>query len=102
MNLMRTHKGRQHLCTNPVYSSVCFRQIKECGKHIMVMTNLLDETLDALWRIQNIVDTVKTRKTITTEKQVLQDYDRIISYLENAGSDLINAVVLFQKHEGPL
>jgi len=97
------HSGRQYLCKkNPAYSDICYRQIKECEKHIMVVTNLLDETLDTLWRIQNIIDTVKTRKTITMEKQVLQDYDKIISYLENAGSDLINAVVLFQKHERPL
>jgi len=42
------------------------------------------------------------RKNITSEKQMLQDYDDIIKYLENAISDMINAVVIFQKHQKAL
>ena len=66
------------------------------------MTNLLDETLEALQKIQDVIDTVKTRKTVITEKQTLQDYDKIISYLEDSASSLLNAVVIFRKHEKPL
>ena len=66
------------------------------------MTNPLDKTLEALQNIQDAIDTVKTRKTVISENLVLQDYDKIISYLEDAGSNLVNAIVIFQKHERPL
>ena len=66
------------------------------------MANPLDKTLEALQNIQDSIDTVKTRKTVITENLVLQDYDKIISYLEDAGTNLVNAVVIFQKHERPL
>lgn len=66
------------------------------------MTSPLDETLSALQKIQDAIDTVKTRKTVTSEKQTLQDYDKIISYLEDSASSLVNAVVIFLKHEKPL
>jgi len=74
-------------------------------KHVTItthVTNLLDETLEALQKIQDVIDTVKTRKTVITEKQTLQDYDKIISYLEDSASSLLNAVVIFRKHEKPL
>ncbi len=64
--------------------------------------NPLDETLDAIQNIRDAIDTIKTRKTIISEKQTLQDYDKIISYLEDAADNLINAVVIFQKRERPL
>ena len=63
------------------------------------MTNPLDDTLAALQKIQDAIDTVKTKKTITSEKQILQDYDKIISHLEDSASSLINVVVIFWKHE---
>lgn len=63
------------------------------------MTNPLDDTLAALQKIQDAIDTVKTKKTITPEKQILQDYDKIISHLEDSASSLINVVVIFWKHE---
>ncbi|MDE1829649.1 MAG: hypothetical protein KGI25_04940 [Thaumarchaeota archaeon] len=66
------------------------------------MTNPLDDTLEALQNIQDAIDTIKTRKTITSEKQTLQDYDKIISHLEEGAARLLNAVVLFQKYEKPL
>lgn len=66
------------------------------------MTNLLDKTLEALQNIQDVIDTVKTKKIVTSEKQILQDYDKIISYLEDSASNLVNAVVIFQKHERAL
>ena len=66
------------------------------------MTNPLDDTLEALQKIQDAIDTIKTRKSITSEKQILQDYDKIISYLEDSASNLVNAVVIFEKHERAL
>ena len=66
------------------------------------MVNPLDTTLEALQNVQDTIDEIKVRKNITSEKQVLQDYDNIIEHLENSISDMINAVVIFQKHEQAL
>ncbi|MFY9299576.1 MAG: hypothetical protein WAO91_00095 [Candidatus Nitrosotenuis sp.] len=66
------------------------------------MANPLDDTLGALQNIQDAINTVKTRKTVISEKQTLQDYDKILSCLEDAASNLINAIVVFRKHEKPL
>ena len=71
-------------------------------KIITRVTSPLDDTLEALQNIQDAIDTIKTRKTITSEKQTLQDYDKIISHLEEGAASLLNAVVLFQKYEKPL
>jgi len=66
------------------------------------VTNPLDETLKALQKIQDAIYTLKIRKNVTPEKQILQDYDKIISYLEDSASKLVNAVVIFQKYERAL
>lgn len=66
------------------------------------MVNPLDTTLEALQNIQDSIDEIKVRKNITLEKEMLQDYDKIINHLENSMSDLINAVVIFQRHEKAL
>ena len=66
------------------------------------MVNPLDATLEALQNIQDATDEIKVRKNITSEKGKLQDYDKIIKYLENSASNMINAVVIFQKHEKAL
>lgn len=66
------------------------------------MVNPLDMTLEALQNAQDAIDEIKVRKNITSEKQTLQDYDNIIKHLEDSILDMINAVVLFQKHEKAL
>lgn len=66
------------------------------------MTNPLDYTLKALENIQDAIDEIKVRKNITSERELLQDYDKIIIHLENSALKLINAVVVFQKHEKSL
>lgn len=66
------------------------------------MVNPLDTTLEALQNIQDSIDEIKVRKNITQEKETLQDYDKIIKHLENSISDLINAVVIFQKYDKAL
>jgi len=66
------------------------------------MVKPLDATLEALQNIQDAIDEIKVRKNITSEKQTLQDYDKIIKHLEDSISDMINAVVIFQKYEKAL
>jgi len=66
------------------------------------MVNPLDLTLEALQNTQDAIDEIKVRKNITSEKQMLQDYDNIIKHLEDSIADMINAVVIFQKHEKTL
>lgn len=46
------------------------------------MTNPLDYTLKALENIQDVIDEIKVRKNITSEQE-LQDYNKIIIYLED-------------------
>ncbi len=67
-----------------------------------MMVNPLDTTLEALQNIQDSIDEIKVRKNITTKQETLQDYDRIIKHLENSMSNLINAVVIFQKYDKAL
>ncbi|PIN97273.1 MAG: hypothetical protein COU45_03585 [Nitrosopumilus sp. CG10_big_fil_rev_8_21_14_0_10_33_7] len=66
------------------------------------MANPLDMTLEALQNIQDAIDEIKVRKNITSEKQTLEDYDKIITHLEDSISDMINAVVIFQKYDKAL
>ncbi|TAK15942.1 MAG: hypothetical protein EPO37_09405 [Nitrosarchaeum sp.] len=66
------------------------------------MVNPLDMTLEALQNIQDAIDEIKVRKNITSEKQTLEDYDKIITHLEDSISDMINAVVIFQKYDNAL
>ena len=66
------------------------------------MVKPLDATLEALQNIQDAIDEIKVRKNITSEKQTLQDYDKIIKHLEESISDMINAIVIFQKFEKAL
>ena len=42
------------------------------------MTSPLDYTLNALENIQDAIDEIKVRKNITSEKETLQDYDKVI------------------------
>ena len=66
------------------------------------MVNPLDTTLEALQNVQDAINEIKVRKNITSEKEKLQDYDKIIKYLEDSISDMLNAVAVFQKYEKAL
>ncbi len=66
------------------------------------MVNPLDMTLEALQNAQDAIDEIKVRKNITSEKQKIQDYDKIIKHLEDSISNMISAVVIFQKYEKAL
>jgi len=48
------------------------------------MVNPLDVTLEALQNVQNAIDEIKVRKNIISEKETLQDYDKIIKHLEES------------------
>jgi len=66
------------------------------------MVNPLDATLEAMQNTQDAIDELKVRKNIISEKQTLQDYDRIIKHLDDSMNDMISAVVIFQKYEKAL
>jgi len=66
------------------------------------MVNPLDITLEALQNVQDAINEIKVRKNITAEKEKIQNYDKIIKHLEEAISNMLNAVVIFQKHERAL
>ena len=48
------------------------------------MVNPLDVTLEALQNVQNAIDEIKVRKNIISEKETLQDYDKMIKHLEES------------------
>jgi hypothetical protein len=66
------------------------------------MVSPLDSTLEALQNVQDAINEIKVRKNITVEKEKLQDYDKIIKHLEDSISNMLNAVVVFQKYEKAL
>lgn len=66
------------------------------------MANPLNITLEALQNVQDAINEIKVRKNITVEKEKLQDYDKIIKHLEDSISNMLNAVVVFQKYEKAL
>jgi pyruvate-formate lyase len=66
------------------------------------MVNPLDIPLEALQNVQDAINEIKVRKNITTEKEKIQDYDKIIKHLEDSISDMLNAVVIFHKYEKAL
>ena len=66
------------------------------------MVNPLDMTLEALQYAQDAINEIKVRKNITTEKEKIQDYDKIIKHLEDSISDMLKAVVIFRKYEKAL
>ena len=66
------------------------------------MVNPLDSTLEALQSTQDAIDELKVKKTITSEKQTLEDYDKIIKHLDDSMNHMISAVVIFQKYEKAL
>lgn len=66
------------------------------------MVNPLDITLEALQNVQDAINETIVRRNITTKKEKIQDYDKIIKHLEDSISDMLNAVVIFQKYEKAL
>ncbi|MBI5697361.1 MAG: hypothetical protein HZC29_02445 [Thaumarchaeota archaeon] len=66
------------------------------------MTKPLDKTLEAFQNVEDAIVDIKTQKNVMTDKTKIADYDKILVQLEKASEDLINAIAIFQKHEGSL
>lgn len=81
---------------------LCHHQIKKRVSINTNMTNPLDETLDAFQGIEDAIVDVKTKRNVMTDKIMIEDYDKILSHLEMASENLINAIVIFQRHEKSL
>ncbi|MBI5146957.1 MAG: hypothetical protein HZA84_07030 [Thaumarchaeota archaeon] len=66
------------------------------------MTKSLDKTLESFQNVEDAIIDIKTQRNVMTDNTMIADYDKIPVQLEKASEDLINAIVIFQKHEGPL
>ena len=65
------------------------------------ITKAFDKTLDAISDLEEAVTEARTQK-LTVDFKKAQDLDKIISILEKAQNVIIEAVVIFQKHEKAL
>ena len=65
------------------------------------MTKAFDKTLDAIADLEDAVTHARTEK-LTADPKKVQDLDKIILILEKAQNVIIEAVVIFQKHEKAL
>ena len=65
------------------------------------MTKAFDKTLDAIADLEEAVTEARTQK-LTADPKKVQDLDKIISILEKAQNVIIEAVVIFEKHEKAL
>lgn len=66
------------------------------------MTKSLDNTLEAFQNVEDVIVDIKTQRNVMTDKIKIADYNKILVQLEKASDDLINAIVIFQKHEWSL
>ena len=66
------------------------------------MTKPLDKTLEAFQSVEDAIVDIKTQRNVMTDNAMIADYDKILVQLEKASEDLINAIVIFQRHEGSL
>jgi hypothetical protein len=77
-------------------------QIKKAVTVTKGVTKSLDKTLEAFQNVEDAIVDIKTQRNVMTDKTKIADYDKILIQLEKASEDLINAIVIFQKHEGSL
>ncbi|WP_148550771.1 hypothetical protein [Candidatus Nitrosotenuis cloacae] len=66
------------------------------------MAKPLDNTLEAFQNIEDAISDIRSQKNVMTNPAMISDYDKILAYLEKASDDLINAIVIFRRHEGSL
>lgn len=80
---------------------ILHHQIK---KHLAIttcVTKAFDKTLEAIDDLDQAVTQARTQK-LTADPKKVQDLDKIISILEKAQDVIIEAVVIFQRHERAL
>lgn len=65
------------------------------------MTKAFDKTLEAIDNLDEAITEARTQKLVADPNKV-QDLDKIISILEKAQNIIIDAVVVFEKHEKAL
>ena len=65
------------------------------------MTKSFDKTLDAIDDLEEAITEARTQK-LTADPKKIQDLNKIISILEKAQNVIIEAVVIFEKHEKAL
>ncbi|HXG74051.1 MAG TPA: hypothetical protein VNK44_04455 [Candidatus Nitrosotenuis sp.] len=65
------------------------------------MTKAFDKTLDAIDDLEEAITEARTQK-LTADPNKAQDLDKIIAILEKAQNVIIDAVVIFEKHEKAL
>lgn len=76
-------------------------QIKKRVTVTTHVTKAFDKTLDAMADLEEAVTEARTQK-LTADPKKVQDLDKIISILEKAQNVIIDAVVIFEKHEKAL
>lgn len=77
-------------------------QIKKYGRITNDATKSLDKALEAFQNVEDAIVDIRTQRNVMKDKAKFADYDRILVELEKASDNLINAIVIFQKHEGVL
>lgn len=65
------------------------------------VTKSFDKTLDAIDDLEEAITEARTQK-LTADPKKIQDLNKIISILEKAQNVIIEAVVIFEKHEKAL
>lgn len=66
------------------------------------MTKPLDKILEAFSNVEDAITDIKTQQSVMTNGMTIADYDKILVHLEKASKNLINAIVIFQRHEKSL
>lgn len=66
------------------------------------MTKPLDKSLEAFQIVEDAIADIKSQRNVMKNETMIADYDKILSNLEKASENLINAIVIFQRHEKAL
>jgi hypothetical protein len=66
------------------------------------MTKPLDKILEAFENVEYAIIDIKTQLGVMTNEMIITDYDKILVHLEKASKNLLNAIVIFQRHEKSL
>ena len=79
-----------------------YHQIKKHATITTLVTKSLDKTLEAFRSLEDAIVDIKTQRNVMTDKIMIADYDKILTHLEKASENIINAIVIFQRYEKSL